>query len=174
MDLAHLHLLSNHFPVIGVIFGVVVLAWGIFRRSDEVKSVGLITLILAGIVAVPVYLTGEPAEEIIEKLPGVSEAIIELHEDSALISLIFAMVAGAFALLALISNRLKWATFARFSVLGTILVSLFAAVLMARTANLGGQIRHSEIRASGQTISEGQQPADNKTGRKDNDGDDDD
>jgi uncharacterized membrane protein len=173
MDLTHLHLLSNHIPVIGVIFGLVVLAWGMFQGSDEVKRVGLLTLIVAGIVAVPVYLTGEPAEEVVEKLPGVSEGIIELHEDSALISLIFAMVAGAFALLSLVSNRLKWAALAKFSVVGTILVSLIAAGLMARTANLGGQIRHSEIRAAVQPISEGQKPVENERGKKNSDDDDD-
>ena len=155
----------------GVIFGLIVLAWGIVRGSDEVKRIGLLTLIVAGIVAVPVYLTGEPAEEIVEKLPGVSEGVIELHEDSALISLIFAMFAGAFALLSLISSRLKWVAFARFAVVGTILVSLIAAGLMARTANLGGQIRHSEIRADAQPISDGQQPTEKKRDRKDDDDD---
>jgi len=148
----------NHIPVSGVIFGLIVLAWGIFRRSDEVKIVGLIALILAGIIAVPVYLTGESAEEIVEKLPGVSEGIIELHEGSALISLIFAVIAGVFALVALISRRLKSGAFAQFAMVGTLFVSLVTGVLMARTANLGGQIRHSEIRAGAQTSGAQEQP----------------
>ena len=169
MDIAHIHLMLNHIPVTGVIFGLIVLAWGIFRRSDEVKIVGLIALILAGVVALPVYLTGEPAEEIVEKLPGVSEGVIELHEASALISLIFAMIAGGFAFVALVSRRLKSAAFAQFTMVGTLLVSLVTGVLMARTANLGGQIRHSEIRAAAQTSSEGPQPVENKQGREDDD-----
>jgi len=62
MDLVHLHLMLNHAPVLGVIFGFLVLLAGTVSRSKAIAGVGLGLLIVAGILAIPVYLTGEPAE----------------------------------------------------------------------------------------------------------------
>lgn len=152
MDLTHLHLMLNHLPVVGVIFGFLILLWGVLRGYEEVKTVGLIVLVITALAAVPVYLTGEPAEEVVEHLPGVSEQIIELHEDAALPSLILAIVTGVLALGALILKRFSAAAAAaaRISMLAVLLLSFVTGAFMARTANLGGQIRHTEIRQASQ------------------------
>jgi len=146
MDLTHLHLILNHVPVIGIIIGFLILAWGALRGYDEVKNTGLVILVLTALVAIPVYLTGEPAEETVEHLPGVSEQIIELHEDSALYSLILTTVSGALALLALTAIRFLTAKVSLWTVYACLLLSLIAGASVVYTANLGGQIRHSEIR----------------------------
>jgi hypothetical protein len=146
MDLTYLHLILNHIPVIGIIIGFLIVAWAALRGYDHVKNTGLVVLVLTALVAIPVYLTGEPAEEVVEHLPGVSEQIIELHEDAALYSLILAIVSGAIALLALIAKRFMAAKIGLVAVYACLLVSFIAAASMAYTANLGGQIRHTEIR----------------------------
>jgi hypothetical protein len=148
MDLTYVHLILNHIPVIGIIIGLLILAWGAVRGYDHVKNTGLAVLVLTALVAIPVYLTGEPAEEVVEHLPGVSEQIIELHEAAALYSLILAIASGAFALFALVAVRFLSAKISLVAVYGCLLVSLIAAASMVYTAYLGGQIRHSEIRRS--------------------------
>jgi uncharacterized membrane protein len=148
MDSTHLHLMLNHFPVLGIMIGFLILLWGVLRGFEEVKTVGLVVLVLTAIAAIPVYLTGEPAEEIVENLPGVSEQIIELHEDSALFSLILAIATGVLAFAGLIFKRFSSANVARFSMYAVLLLSFISGTLMARTAYLGGQIRHTEIRQS--------------------------
>ena len=100
------------------------------------------------LAAVPVYLTGEPAAEMVENLPGVSEQIIELHEEWALLSLLSAIATGVLAFGALILKRFSSANFARISMLAVLLLSFAAGAFMARTANLGGEIRHTEIRST--------------------------
>ena len=169
MDLTHLHLMLNHLPVVGVIFGFLILLWGFLRGYEEVKNVGLMVLIFTAAAAVPVYLTGEPAEEAVENLPGVTEQIIELHESSALISLILAVVTGTGALATLILKQFSSAAIARFSGAAVLLLSFVTGTFMARTANLGGQIRHTEIRQSAPTDN----PANNTQPRKAEDDDDD-
>lgn len=150
MDWTHLHLILNHLPVIGSALGFLVLSWGMLRGYDEVKKVGLAILIFAALVAVPVYLTGEPAEETVENLPGVSEQIIGQHEDSALYSLIAVIATGVVALAGLILFQIK-VEFARILLFTSLVFSLITGGLMAYTANLGGQIRHTEIRGAAQT-----------------------
>ena len=150
MDFAHLHLMFNHVPVVGVVLGSFVLVWGALRRSKDVVSVGLVTMILTALVAIPVYLTGEPAEEIVERLPGVSESVIGIHQDAATVSLALCILSGLGALAAMIFNRSLMSKLAGYSLIGVLLVSLLTATSMVMTANLGGQIRHTEIRAGGQ------------------------
>ena len=168
MDLTHLHLILNHLPVVGVIFGFLILLWGFLRGYEEVKNVGFLILVFTAAAAVPVYLTGEPAEEAVENLPGVAEQIIELHEDSALISLILAIVTGALALAALLLKQFSFAAVARFSGIAVLLLSFVTGAFLARTANLGGQIRHTEIRQTAPTGN----PANDTKPRKAEDDDD--
>ena len=146
MDATHLHLILNHIPVLGLIGGFVILAWGTFRSYADIQKTGLTILVVTAFAAIPVYLTGEPAEEVVEHLPGVSEQIIELHEDSALSSLVLAIVTGTIALVALFARRFASAKIAAAGVYITLILSLVAGAAMAYTANLGGQIRHTEIR----------------------------
>lgn len=64
---AHLHLLLNHIPILGtLLFAPLVLLWGLWRRWREVTQVGVALTVLLALAAVPVYLTGESAEEQLE------------------------------------------------------------------------------------------------------------
>ncbi len=83
MNATHLHLLLNHLPVLGTLFGLGLLLFGIWRKSTELKKTSLGVLVLVALAAVPVYLTGEPAGDAVESLPGVSKPIMEQHEEAA-------------------------------------------------------------------------------------------
>lgn len=155
MDLTHLHLILNHVPLLGIGIGFLLLVWGTVKGYEHVQNSGLATLFIMALIALPVYLTGEPAEELVEHLPGVSEQFIELHEGSALFSLVLAMVTGALAFLTLVAKRYS-SRIGIVAIYVCLLFSIVAGASMAYTANLGGLIRHSEIRASQTGETEGQ------------------
>jgi hypothetical protein len=92
---AHIHLALNHVPVLGVLFGTILLAMGLWRRNDTIRRTSLVVLLLTGAAAGAVYLTGEPAEELIENAAGVSEKRIERHEDAAAVATSGAALLGA-------------------------------------------------------------------------------
>ncbi len=149
MSGAHVHLLLNHIPVLGTAFGLLLLLFGMVKKSEELKKVSLGIFVITAIVTLPVYFTGEPAEEVVEHLPGVSKSIIEPHEEAGLIALIGVEILGLFALGGLFrfrhSDRLPgW------FITTALVLSVVVGGLMARTANLGGQIRHTEIRSGAQ------------------------
>ncbi len=145
LDQAHIHLLLNHLPVLGAAFGLLLFASGLAKASRDLKGAGLVTFVLVALATIPVYLTGEPAEEVVEGLPGVSEDVIGPHEDSAQLAFIAAGVLGAVALAGLVVTRRK-DSFPRPLAVVTLVLSLAVAALMARTANFGGRIRHTEVR----------------------------
>jgi len=143
MDFVHLHLMASHVPVVGILFVVPLLAIALARRSDELAKVSLWGLAAIAVAAVAVYLTGEPTEEGVESLAGISKTMVEQHEEIALVSTIVLGVAGGLGLLALFRSRKT--SLARGVVIAALISALGLSGVFAWTANLGGKIRHSEI-----------------------------
>jgi uncharacterized membrane protein len=140
----HLHLLITHLPIFGSLFGGLVLAYGLWTKSDQTKTAAYILFIISSIGAGIAYLTGEAAEETVENIQGVVESTIKQHEEFALISLIALIALGVFALIGLFLT-VKKSPLTRPVAIITFLISLVSFGLIARTGYLGGQIRHTEI-----------------------------
>jgi len=147
MNAAHFHLLLNHIPILGTIFGVVLLAYGFFRRYDEVQKASLGLLAVAGLTAIAVYLTGEGAEEAVEDLAGVTHDLIESHEGAGKVALISGIATGVVSLLGLVVAAMRQQVI-RWTVILTLIVGLATSGIMGWTAYLGGQINHPEIRST--------------------------
>jgi uncharacterized membrane protein len=145
MSIVHLHLLLNHVPVIGAMFAVLLLAFALLRNSNDLTKSAFVIFSLLGAVAVVVFLTGGSAEETVEKLPGFSESLTERHEDVALVATILMAAFGVLTLLALWVYRRR--VLPRGIAVTGLIVAIGVSGVMGYTANLGGQIRHTEIRS---------------------------
>ncbi len=146
MDATHLHLALAHFPIIGTIIGTVILAYGLIIKNFEIQKVAMITFVVMALSTIPVFLTGEEAEEALEHLPGFSERLIDEHEDLAEIAIWLMGALGGLALIAYYAI-LKKLLFGKIITVITLILSLATFGIFAQVGNLGGQIRHSEIRS---------------------------
>lgn len=144
MNAVHVHLLLNHLPVIGSLIAAALLIVALLRRDSGLAKVTLGLFVALAGIAVVVFLTGEPAEELVEGLAGVSESILEAHEEAALVATIAIGVLGVAALGMLVLFRRR--SLPRSATLATLVAALLVAGVMGWTANFGGQIRHTEIR----------------------------
>jgi hypothetical protein len=144
----HVHLMINHFPVVGILGVILLLAYAIVRKSEEVKLVTLGLIVLLALMTIAVYLTGQAAEDTVKKLPGVTEAYIGRHEEVADFSLVLMETSGILALAGLFLTR-RGGFMPKWLVSLIFILSLVTAVVVGYTANLGGEIRHSEIRCPG-------------------------
>ena len=144
MNSVQLHLALTHVPVILSFVGLIMLIVAFFIKNTTLTKTSYIVLLIAGVAALPVYFSGEGTEEAIENLPGVSDAIIERHEEVAQLAMISIAVAGLVALAALFSSR--WQASARVFKMVVLVLAIASGGIMAQTAHLGGQIRHTEIR----------------------------
>lgn len=148
MNWPHIHLLLNHAPLFGAVFGTLLLALALWRRQ-ELTHTALYVLVFSGFAAIVVFLTGEPAADALANAP---EALVDRHEDLAGVATILTGLAAAAALLALLIPP-RFGALARW-MNGTVLaLALGASALLAWTANLGGQINHPEIRRGAVTVS---------------------
>ena len=144
--IVHLHLLLNHLPIIVTSLALLLVAVAASRGNDYLARVALAFFIGGALSALPSYLTGEGAEEAVEDLAGVSRDLIERHQDIALVSALVIGALGVLAAWALWRYR-RSATMPRIIVRGMLVGGIVGASLMAYTGLLGGQIRHSEVRA---------------------------
>jgi|APLak6261662433_1056034.scaffolds.fasta_scaffold00608_2 uncharacterized membrane protein len=147
MDATHLHLLLNHFPIIGTLIGTVIIIYGFIKNESKIKELSAYIIAAMAIIALPVFFTGEPAEERIENIAGIAESAIELHEEAAEFAIILMSITGLFAIVSLIVAKIKPAVSNKFFVV-VLLFSILSFISMARVGYLGGKIRHTELNTS--------------------------
>jgi uncharacterized membrane protein len=144
MNATHFHLLLNHFPIIGTLIGTIILGYGFIAKEIKIKILSAYVIAAMALIAVPVYLTGEPAEETVEGISGISETSIELHEEAAEFAIVIMSITGFLALIGIIASIIKpTLTHKVFYVL--LILSIFSFAAMARVGYLGGKIRHTEL-----------------------------
>lgn len=148
MDQTHIHLIITHLPIFGSILGGLVLAHGLWTKSNQTIIAAYNLFIISSIGAGIAYLTGEGAEESVEDMQGVIETTIKTHEEFALFALISLIILGLASIVGLFLTLKKSQMTKAMAVL-VLFISLLSFGLVARTGYLGGQIRHTEITNGG-------------------------
>ena len=144
MNDAHLHMVFNHFPIIGLFFGIGILAFGIIKKQTILVNTAYVIFIFCMIMAKATMMTGEGAEEIVEEL-GTSHEIIHEHEEIAETFMKVLYVLGIVSILGLVANIKKHSKALIISFIVMIL-AIVSAVLSKSVGTSGGEIRHTEIR----------------------------
>ena len=168
MNAPHIHIALTHIPVIGIMFSGILLLIAFLTMDKKWQRVSYWFIFFIAISTIPVFLSGEPTEEIIEKLAGVSESVIEEHETIALISFIAMEALGLLSIIGLIIYRNSPMFPGSFQA-GILIFTFIVMILFTYTAYLGGHIRHSEIRPDFQINGPGQ--SGDVTNHNDNDDD---
>lgn len=154
MDQTHIHLLITHLPIFGSILGGLVLAHGLWTKSNQTKIAAYNIFIISAIGAGIAYLTGEAAEETVENVQGIADNMIEQHEDFAVFALVSLIILGVASIGGLFLTLRKSALTSTAAIV-ILFISLISFGLVARTGYLGGQIIHTEINNS-TTTTQGQ------------------
>jgi hypothetical protein len=146
MNLAHVHLLLNHVPTIGFGFGIGLLVASLVRDSADLRRASYVVFFVVALVAIPTYLSGNAADFVLRTQPELLQDVVTAHQNAAMLALIPMEIVGLVSWLALWQSR-RWHQPA------VLALSIVTFVLMARAANIGGQIRHPEIVAAGAAAS---------------------
>jgi hypothetical protein len=146
INVPHLHLLLNHIPTIGGGAAVVLLLVAFARRSNDLKRIAIEATYVVALLTFPAYLSGVGAQQTLLKMPDVSQAFVDAHWNAALFTFVLLQLAGALAWLTLWKYRRSgnWSTA---MVTAIFILSALSFAAAARTAALGGDIRHPEILA---------------------------
>ncbi|HAZ66223.1 MAG TPA: hypothetical protein DCY41_05645 [Opitutae bacterium] len=149
MNPLHLHLLSNHIPVIGGALGLVTLVGALILRSTVAIRTALIVATLATATTPIVDWSGEEAEERLEHssiLDAAGKKWMDIHEDRAETAVGALLVACGLCLAALAVGAWRPAWLVPIALVAAVALAVGLG-LGAWAGSAGGQIRHSEIRS---------------------------
>ncbi|MFN8390132.1 MAG: DUF2231 domain-containing protein [Bdellovibrionota bacterium] len=147
MNLAHLHLIIVHVPIVITPLALAILLLGLSRDQQNLQQLSYALLVICGLSAAAASWTGDGAEETVEHLAGVSERVIENHEEAAELTVWLCAASGVLAAVGLF---MRASTAARMVGLLTVLVTTASAASLGYTGYLGGKIRHPETSSSTQ------------------------
>jgi hypothetical protein len=144
----YIHVMLNHLPIYGTMLGALALAMSLVLRSRAAQITALIVILIAGVSAYPVLLSGQRAYKTIRNTaddPGAE--VLDEHMDRA------EKTIGAFYFLALLSLAgllvpIKWPKTGLPLTITTLAVALICFSLSVYIAQPGGQVRHPEFRPS--------------------------
>ena len=145
MNWIHVHLALNHLPVLGTPFVLLLLATGMIRRSDEIQRLALVWLLVLAVVSIAIKFTGDMAFDVARTEPWMEPTFVSAHEQAADQATTGVFVMGVAAAACVWRGR-RGGDLPRWLLITTLLLAVATTLLLMRTANSGGQIRHPEIR----------------------------
>jgi hypothetical protein len=102
MNLTHIHLLLNHWPIIGSFIGLGLFLVALMANSDEVKQASLALFAFLALLAIPTYMSGDVANEVFKNSTSPLPApLVKTHQGAAMIALIFLELTGAASVIGL-------------------------------------------------------------------------
>lgn len=142
MDQTHLHLITNHLAIIGTLFAGIVLLIGLISNTVQTRIASFILMLISSIGGYITFKTGHEAEETVEHMKGISEYVIEQHEELAekalwfIILLFIASIVGLYAgkKNLQVEKKISWII---------LIISFISFAIFAWTGYLGGQIMHA-------------------------------
>jgi len=158
MNYSHIHIVLNHFPTIGTLFGLLLLLYGLWRKKQDLQIISFVIFMVMAMLVIPTFVTGAAANEAIAGRPDFNSAMVDLHRSAAIVASTFLFLTGTFAWLALWQYR-RFKIQSGWTVWTVLGLGILTMAFMLETGTHGGEISHPEIRAGGaevETLPEGQ------------------
>jgi len=144
MNTAHLHLMLNHLPMVGLGFAILFQLVAIAMKNTELKKISCWFYIIIGLLSILPIITGDGAHEILKTYPGIENDAIEYHETWAYIFFYGLMLTGILAIGALWFSRKNPDLMKKLSV-AMLIIALVLLFFAYQTGTTAGKIRHPEI-----------------------------
>lgn len=145
MNDAHLHMVVNHFPIVGTIVAIGILIAGLLNKNQSIINTAYVLFIIGAVFGILSMNTGEGAEELVEDMPGIGWKIIHEHEELAEK---MALLLDVLGILSLIGFYFQYKNNPKQKLVSYIILILGIASLFViqKVGTSGGEIRHTEIR----------------------------
>jgi uncharacterized membrane protein len=151
MNEAHVHLIVNHLPIVGVLIGFLVLITGYSIKNPQIKNTSLGIFIFSAVASVAAFYSGEGAADVVEHISGKSETLMHAHEEYAELFFTLTLILGGVSVLTAFFEYMKF-PFATYGFLAVLLLSITTMVISYYVGTSGGEITHVEIRKDADVI----------------------
>jgi uncharacterized membrane protein len=146
---SHIHIILNHFPTVGFVFGLFFFIWGLVIKNEVMERSALVVFVACAVLGASTYVTGASAMWALTSPPipaplgPISQARINAHRDFALLTSWMELFRYRY--------QKRFSQITLYIILGLAIVTL---LIMAETGHRGGLINHPEIRTAGDTMTQ--------------------
>jgi hypothetical protein len=140
---AHWHIAINHLPVVGYLIALLIAISGLFIKDRMLNLIAWMVTIFSSLTGIVAYLSGEPAEEVVQEIDGISYAYLSAHARWGEWTYYAAIGVGVLALAGWFRNRTMVGGCRKCMFALTVML-LAANALCVVTAATGGGVRHTE------------------------------
>jgi hypothetical protein len=138
------HLVLNHVPLCGLVFGLLFFVAGVRRSSQAALFAGLRIFVAMGVIVVLVAASGLVSANALADAAWLDAGALSRHRLAGLVTLVVLVALGGFSGVMAFASRStptppRWA---RTTVLALAMAGLLASLW---AAYLGGGLRHSEL-----------------------------
>ena len=141
MEASQIHILLNHYPVIGWVIGILLILLGYALKNELVKRNALLLFVIMSVVTIPVFITGEMAGGAAAAWSTGDRAnAITMHKHTARTGFGVIVLSGVLAAVALFV-RSRTGTIHRWAMLAVLIMSLVSAGVIGYATHLGRQIK---------------------------------
>jgi hypothetical protein len=153
MTAVQMHLVLNHFPLVGLLFGLVFFVGGLMRSSPPALRTSLRIFTAMGVVSIPVAVSGLVSARVLDGAEWLGAPDLARHRLAGVLSVALLLVLATVSRLGLrMSGGGGAVPSARWkAAIGVLAAAALASVLW--TSRLGGELRHTEL---GENASRGQ------------------
>jgi len=145
---AHLHIATNHLPVVGFMAAFALAVFGLFIRDRMLHMTAWAFTLASALAAVFAYFTGGKADDMMMDASGISNAYMSAHMRWGEWTYYAGMGVGVLAIIGWIMAKKSVKPGAAGMVL-LVVLTLVANIMAVITASLGGGIRHLEMHNDG-------------------------
>ena len=148
---SHIHIIVNHFPTVGFVFGLFFFITALVTNNDVMKRGSLVVFAACAVLGATTYVSGAAAMWALTSPPlqapmqAVAQVRINAHRDFALLTLFGLAFTGGAAWIELYRYRYQ-KVFSKTSMYLVLAFALITLAIMAETGHRGGMINHPEIR----------------------------
>jgi uncharacterized membrane protein len=154
---SHIHIILNHFPTVGFVFGLFFFIWGLVIKNEVMERSALVVFVACAVLGASTYVTGASAMWALTSPPipaplgPISQARINAHRDFALLTLFGLAFTGVTSWMELFRYRYQ-KRFSRITLYVILALAVVTLLIMAETGHRGGLINHPEIRTTGDAM----------------------
>jgi uncharacterized membrane protein len=139
------HLVLNHVPLIGLVFGLVFFVVGLMRASEQTLRAGLRIFLAMGIAVLPVVGSGLVSATVLADAAWLDADALSNHRLAGIFTLVVLVGLGSVCGVALFTSRRNGRAMPVRVKLAVFLLAVAGFGATALTAYLGGGLRHSEL-----------------------------
>jgi uncharacterized membrane protein len=146
MNWAHLHIIINHIPIIGVPIVLIFLIVGLWMRNTGVIKAALVGFALLGAISVFVAASGLAGQRLIlAEIEGISQMVYN-HKIAGIISAVMMVILGVWSGLgAAVLRTSPEAKYRKLYPMGALILAVVTSGVLFWTASRGVMINHPEV-----------------------------